>query len=513
MRADHQAIFFVLLILGVANCAVGTEVARPVDNGPANRTPPIVVLPQSGDNLAFEEQISSNCLIVRLASPAHNWFSGTFTNLPTDTKTVIGFSLAGNDNINKATVAKWASLAPVMTYANPGRYQTYEWFSKDAQGRWVSGDPFKTGQVKFAGTHETPLQGMIPEKIATQFLSADGKYWSPWREVDAVEANQQLNTFRITHRFVLPSATVAMRIPYTPTYLRWFTQRLHAAKLPGVFVDTIGNSPQRHPLCVIRMEPPIPSPQTVHLPTVLVYAREHATEPDGSWAIEGMINWLLSHDAGALAVRNKVKWLFIPILDSDRAARSEFYVGDFFQAVPPIAPEALDYARYLIRRIDLGEQVDVVLNLHNLECTEGPNLCCPFKSMTRQDAVVQCNRQIFTSVQAAGFTVGEPEGWSTGMQAARFAGWCNARFRTFDLTFEVNTRAPQARLNLPQIHKLGATIAEATANFLTSKDFVPIHREITAHLLARQKACQAWDDKPGHNRNNRTPFETLSLGY
>ncbi|HOF88693.1 MAG TPA: hypothetical protein PLZ36_11415 [Armatimonadota bacterium] len=59
--------------------------------------PPIALTPQDGFNLDVVDQIHPHYVIVKLASPAHNWFAGTFTNLPTDKEVTIGLSMAGND--------------------------------------------------------------------------------------------------------------------------------------------------------------------------------------------------------------------------------------------------------------------------------------------------------------------------------------------------------------------------------------------------------------------------------
>jgi len=218
---------------------------------------PIALTPQDGFNLAVVDQITPHYVIVKLASPAHNWFAGTFTNLPTDKAVTIGLSMAGNDTRgNAADVKKWVGLMPVMTYADPTQYETYEWFRKDAQGRWVSGDPFKQGEARFAGTGKTPEQAVIPKEVAAQFLSADGQYWQAWREVDTAEAVPGINVFRITQRFARPTATVAMRVPYTYTYLQAFLAKLQAAKLPGVTVDEIGDTPEKRKLQCIRVEDP-----------------------------------------------------------------------------------------------------------------------------------------------------------------------------------------------------------------------------------------------------------------
>lgn len=176
-----------------------------------------------GMNLAITAQTSALLLEVKLTSSDANWFMGTFMNLPTERETTIELSLGtGGPKESPASVVKWYRLHPVMTYADPSRYESYEWFQKDASGRWVSGDPFKTGENRFAGSGKVPEQHVMPPRCAAPFLSADGRYWSAWRELDGTEAVMDKNIFRMTQQFALPSATVAIRMPYLPVYQHEF---------------------------------------------------------------------------------------------------------------------------------------------------------------------------------------------------------------------------------------------------------------------------------------------------
>ena len=68
--------------------------------------PPIALIPQDGFNLEVVDQINPHYVIIKLASPAHNWFAGAFTNLPTDKDVTIGLSMAGNDTKGNAADVK-----------------------------------------------------------------------------------------------------------------------------------------------------------------------------------------------------------------------------------------------------------------------------------------------------------------------------------------------------------------------------------------------------------------------
>ena len=481
---------------------------------PVKAPPRVTMIPQEGFNLSLVQQMNTR-LIVTLASPVHNWFAGTFEHLPTGHPVTLGFSLVGQDSSReKADVTKWAGLRPVMTYADPAQYASYEWFMKDAHGQWLSGDPFKTGDARGAGTGVTPTQQVIPASQAAHFLSQDGTFWSPWCEVDAATTLPNLNLFRIQQQFMLPKATLAMRIPYGNTYDDAVMRRLRAAHVPGVTVEDIGKSAQQRVLRVIRLSPPPETANTkIDVPTILVYAREHATEPDSSWVVQGVLAWLLSGTPEALAARRQAHWLLIPLLDPDHAARAHATSGDIFQTSGTPSPEALAYATYLIHWIDAGHRLDIVANLHNVECNEGPNCFATLVNPERHAAITRLNTQLFTTLTNAGYTTGFPEGQYAGAIPLRLAGWAYRAFRSLDLLYEINSRAPGHTLTLAQTQQLGAILGHALAGYVQSEDFLPVQHEMTSYLATRLKQRAAYWETVGRNPRTRTPHDIFDLGY
>ena len=455
------------------------------------------------------DQVTPHYVIVQLASPAHNWFAGTFTNLPTDTEVTIGLSMAGNDTKgNAADVKKWMGLMPMMTYADPTQYETYEWFTKDKDGRWVSGDPFKQGEAKCAGAGKVPDQTVIPKEVAEQFLSQDGTYWQAWREVDKAEAVTGINVFRITQQFTLPTATIAMRVPFNYTYLQLLHEKIRNAKFPGVTLELIGTSGEGRPLNIIRLDP-LDKEWFETCPTVIVYAREHATEHDSSWAVMGMLRRFLLADP----TQRKVRWLLVPILMPDKAISSSFELGDYFRAVKPVMPEIISYATYFVNLINKGKRLDIVINIHNIECNEGANIECPMVNRIYKEVVYNQNDMLFKEANNYGYSAGSPSGWDHGIMGLRLSGWCFVKFRTLDLYYEVNSRYPRCKMTLSQSQQLGAVIALSTNTFTTSAHYRVLRDEMTKWLSQRQSHREEWWKQIGHSENQRTEFDLLTMGY
>ncbi|HEX2951618.1 MAG TPA: M14 family zinc carboxypeptidase [Armatimonadota bacterium] len=476
----------------------------------------ITVVPTDAGNLVIEKELNPHQISLRMVSPCHNWWMARLKNLATDSETTISLSMKGMDGgTNKGNVAKWQGLRPVMTYANPERYETYEWFTKDEQGRWVSGDPFKQGkETRFAGTGEVPEQSVIPKEVAEQFLSSDGKYWSAWREIDHVEAVTALNVFRCTQRFALPEVTIAMRVPYTYTYLQQFLDRLRTLKLPGVFVDEIGSTKNNKPIQIVRIESVTISPSKRE--TILITAREHATEPAGSWAAQGMMNRCVM-DIMTKKNTQRTSWLFIPIQDPDGSIASVFdsTTEEFrFENRAYIYPEVFAYTNYLAQFVNRGRTIDLAVSLHNLEANEGSNLICPFIDANRIDTTSAINQKVsdeFVNTQFQTNISGKP--WDYGQVYFRLFGWCAMLFNSNDLAYEVNDRYPANRLTLAQQLQLGDRIGAGLQSWLSSAEGKKVHQQCHQSVANHCKRREQYFKQVGRSPSRHLIGELLVYGY
>ncbi len=511
---------------------------------------PIAIIPQDGFNLHIEEQLDPYNVIVKLASPAHNWFAGTFTNLPNDKEVTIGLSMEGNATKgNQGNVKKWEGLHPVFTYANPTKYESYEWFQKDTQGRWVSGDPFRRGEAKFAGTGKVPDQQVIPKELAEQFLSDDGKYWQAWREVDEAVAVANLNIFRCTQKFALPEATIAMRVPFTYTYLQQFVTRLQAAKLPGVFVDDIGLTPEKRKIQIIRVE----DSNSVSKPLIKTYkrpngeiinqvileeadastnaktkprvmlltAREHATEHSSSWNVVGVLNYLLSNAPASIEARTNTSWLLVCILDPDGSANSTFdNLTDEFNYKPNDekwqsgAPdEVFAYIRYLRAFINSGREMVASVSFHNLECGEGPCVVLPFTTFQYKAETSKFTSLFFHALSDSHIPTGPLEPWDVGCMSFRLYGWCGLRYGAFSLAYETNDRNPARRLSIQEIETIGGIFTHSLVDFFKTPDGQYLSTRRHEFLANRKRQADTFLRSGEWPPEDPSPFAILGLGY
>ena len=481
------------------------------------------VKPADGFNLKVQ-RVGPQAIVVTPAVKAHNWFAGAFTNLPTDRPVTLRVAMKGHDTRgNRANVAKWQGLWPVMTYADPANYESYIWFQKNKSGQWVSGDPFASDEERLAGNGAVPEQFVMPAKLARQCLSPDGKYWSPWRAIETAEADVRHNVFNIRHRFEAASATVAMRVPYTYTFLQKFLDRLEEAKLPGVAIDVAGRTAAGRKLQIIRLDDARSTRPRRERKTILVIAREHATEHASSWALHGLLTRLIENSPAARRLRADTTWLLIPIEDPDGSADSHFdrLTEQFRQSHGPltaIAPEVFAYTRYFRDYADRGRTLDLAVSLHNVEAREAPNVSSPFAHHVHRREIVSFNHELFNRLRTAGYAGGTPQPATNGGSPYRLYGWCALHFGTLDIAYEVNDRYPAQRLTLARLQGIGGVLAQQLAAWGKSEPGQRRHRLARATLQRRQRERTAYlataaRASGGQASTHRNVFDLIVLGY
>jgi hypothetical protein len=498
----------------------------------------IAVLPVDGFNLTILRQ-SRVQLDLTPATPMHQWFAGKLTNLPTEREITLRIFMAGkglNDAGYRALMWKWVGLHPLLTYADPTRYASYEWFRRDKQGRWVSGDLFKTGEARFAGGGDVPEQEVIPPALAAQFLMENNSFWQPWREIATTRACVEEERFEMHHRFDAPTATLALHVPYSYTYLQQSLCRLTAARRPGVFVDELGVTRGGRKLQVIRVDDPQhPAPRRIQpgasasppaagkvgdKRVMLVIAREHATEHTGSWVVQGILRALLAPDAAHL--RKDTTWILIPLFDPDGADTvvMEHLCNRFFEHRndPDYGNETpgeiLAYARYLRAFVNSGRPIDVVTTFYGLECNEGEPVCCPLGEGADLDLIIKFNSFWFKRLEKRGVLTGSPHPWYLGRTPHRLHHWAGYYYGGLPFLFEVGDRHPQQRLHLAGVEALCADFPLAITEFLQTKAGQARVKQTRSFLRERAKNMELWYRTTlAGGKDAPTVYDLLSLGY
>ena len=485
-----------------------------------------IILPHESFNLQFTAPASTSAststldLAPQQLGFAHNWFAGLFADLPSSGPFDFRIHMAGQNTANAADVNKWRGLQPVYSYADPDSPAAYRVFRRDPSGNWNSVlDPLHLGAASRAGSGAVPQQNAIEPGYAPLFLSDDKQTWSAWRAIPGGTIEGAENVFSFRQNFVQPRASVAMRVPFTNGFFDTFCAQLQAANPPGVSVDEVGATPAGRTLRAIRLEDAADTIRLDERPTIAVFAREHATEHDGSWAVYGLLARLMEDTPQSRQLRAAATWILVPLQDPDGAAISQFErMTEKFQQPhdPNIPPEVFAWTRYFADWADRGRTLDLAVSLHNVESDEETNLSSPFVNQAHSALTADLNAELFARVQAAGFAVGRTNDIPAGASPFRLYGWCARQLGALDLAYEVNGRYPQQRLDQAQLGELGAQVGEGLARWLWSEAGQNWHHQSAQAARARldkravylqQKGAMAPPD------SERGRYELLELGF
>jgi len=436
----------------------------------ADTTDNISIIPTAGCNLVID---SAQDDINLKATSSTNWFAGVFKGFDITKPTTLTLDMYGTEG----DVRKWEGLYPVYTYANHFDYNTYIYYAKNDDGYWVSSDPFLKGEAKLAGNGKTPIQTAIPELYAEEFLSEDGKYWSACGELKDTKINIGSNTFTITNQFNSPDAFIAMKYPYSYDYELAYIEKLKHANIPGVTVHEIGKSEKDHKLFVIQVSDPNATAEELKKRrVVLMYANEDGNEPDGSWVVNGAMNFLISGSDEAKKILKDVTFLFLPLLDPTGWSNSTYaaMTYDFkYEVNKPIRPEVLSYAKFIIDWCGEKEnRLDVVVNLHNVECNEAPNVLCPILEGNQTEEIDNLNKFLLPRLEKLQeIKVGHGYWIVGGFSSNRLAGWSAYFWSNIQIAYEINSRYPENRLSLDGLNILGKSFVISLSEYFNSDGY------------------------------------------
>ena len=426
---------------------------------------------------------------------AHNWFAGRFAGLTPNVETTLKIEMAGNDVAgNKMNVGKWNGLRPLYTYADPNSYDAYVGYWRDQNGDWWSFDPFLSQQQRYAGNAVVPVQRAMHSALSPAFLSPDSSQWFPWQEIETAKPGSN-NSFVIKQTFYLPSVSVAMRVPFTNTYLKEYVERFKAAGRAGVTVDEIGRSAANLPLWCIRVEDPTGLAAGKAIKTVVLFAREHATEHATSWTAQGVLERLTDRSVEMDELRRHVRFLIVPIEDPDGVAIGRFDgLTDRWDDPKNNSrlKEVLAYSTYFRDYADAGNTIDMTVSLHNVEANEAPNFSTPFAQSYFRETTIQFNRGLFKRLKESGYTVADPAPNGSGVMSTRLYGWLALHLGAMDLAYEVNDRDPENRLSIEGLQHIGGIFANQIGTWLTDEAGDKRHEEARSALNKRAEARQKY---------------------
>ena len=364
-------------------------------------------------------------------------------------------------------------------------------------GKWWSVNPVVCDDpdpAKLDNFVSRPVETPKPPEKAPNGPQLPDDSGERWRFVKDVTADKAVGTLTLRHVMPSDGCLVAMRPPYTPAY-----HENYLASLAGddrVTVHRVGASGEGRPLSVIQVGGQDEQSRREN-PCLLVYAREHPDEHDGSWVAQGAVGYLLlDENKAAKALRKKLTLLVIPVFDPDGAVKSKYdHVTDRFnRSELPDTPESEAYARFLKSWVDdLKGRLDFVISLHNVESSESGHFACGSLPRWEKAAAFAelTHARIVSEMRASGVDVPDKP-WGPDNYLFRLAGWASLTYGPAWLLYEANSQAPKRHLTLGETRLLGAMLVDAAGRHLTSEAARPLLANVDRHRRWRGRQWLLW---------------------
>ncbi len=142
------------------------------------------------------------------------------------------------------------------------------------------------------------------------------------------------------------------------------------AACPGAKAFELCRTPGDRPVPALRLSPKNDTLADREPMGIWVQARQHAWESGSSWVCRGLIEWLVSNDPRATALRKKAEIVVVPIMDVDNVAlgaggkqeKPQDHNRDWSDQPHHAAVAA---AQELIKQMDTQRRFDLFIDLHN----------------------------------------------------------------------------------------------------------------------------------------------------
>ena len=317
-----------------------------------------------------------------------------------------------------------------------------------------------------------------------------GQKWEYIVDVWAENAGEKnIGTYCFVHTFDADSTYIAMKTPYTPKLNEAI---LDAIKRPGYALVEVGKSKAGSRLLLAEVGEGDPK----KTPTIVMYAREHADEPDGSWVVLGAMESVLGDDERAKALRQQFTFIFIPLLDPDGAVASKYenFTHGFVYGARA-GPEPLRWADYFRHWVDAGKRLDMVYNFHNVESAEYRHVFSIVKEgrKVRVDAGWNLDETYLRPrLKEQGFEMEPREHKGGDIARFRLGGYLAFFNGPLHMPYEINSQERSRHLTLLELKALGATFLDAGGEFLASPQAADLQAAIADTLQQRQQRIKTY---------------------
>lgn len=192
--------------------------------------------------------------------------------------------------------------------------------------------------------------------------SLDGE---TWRQTEPGERQGKRITYRV--RLDGRQAWLAWGPPFVPVDAERLVQKA-ARRSPLAEAFVLCQTREGRPVPALRIYEP--GGEEAERRAVWFQARQHAWESGSSWIAAGLVDWLLSDDAAARALRQQAEIVVVPIMDIDnvhRGAGGKNQVPQDHNRDWTDQPfhRSVEAAQDAIRRLNAEGRLDLFIDLHN----------------------------------------------------------------------------------------------------------------------------------------------------
>lgn len=227
---------------------------------------------------------------------------------------------------------------------------------------WVCWWYFKVSGVEPGETLTLDVGNGVWATPTRACFSLDGKTWKQTQP-----GKRSKNRIVYTQKIDGKSAWFAWGPPFVPADAERLV-RSAAKRSRWATRFTLCRTRGGRPTPALRVEQPgVPAEKRFG---IWIQARQHAWESGSSWVCKGFLDWIVSDDAAAAALRKKATIVIVPIMDIDNAERGaggknqvpqdhnrDWSKEPYWRSVAA--------AQFEIKKLDADGRFDLFVDLHN----------------------------------------------------------------------------------------------------------------------------------------------------
>jgi hypothetical protein len=193
-----------------------------------------------------------------------------------------------------------------------------------------------------------------------------------WERFSNCRFDSSSNTFTIKHIFSRETVWIAYIEPYQYVRLRNLIKEM--GNYPCVKIESIGKSIEERELYLVTVSEV--NDTNLH-PVVWIVARQHPWETASSWAVEGLMKYLVSDEPSAIEIRKNMTFKIIPMANPDGVVNGvtrfnakgidlnrHWNKEDPFSTDTENAPE-IAFLKMAMKKWCAKNQIDLWINIHN----------------------------------------------------------------------------------------------------------------------------------------------------